>query len=243
MHSAEVSLHCTTPCKKGGDTLQFMSLKTSGCIVRDKICEGKLKSEFEEITFLFDEPRRLLIKSAIKKKILLLTKKVDLMGLYANVPLSSITTFYEFGSNIVVDNISETIWTSLIRTACTRNVNEVPFTTLHSRSTGSNTVYLALQYTHHRNSAVSLKQIKSVCLQLANKLNIEPWDLQLVSIQEDCVLLLSLAKSIAAEVFPVSTATLDTLHLSVPYLDLQTKLFRGDPKQAQAKCFSIHRHR
>ncbi len=189
--------------------------------------------------FLFGEPRRLLIKSAIKKKILLLTKKVDYVQAYLFLQL-------RFSMNlvrIVVDNISETIWTSLIRTACTRNVNEVSFTTLHSRSTGSNTVYLALQYTHHRNSAVSLKQIKSVCLQLANKLNIEPWDLQLVSIQEDCVLLLSLAKSIAAEVFPVSTATLDTLHLSVPYLDLQTKLFRGDPKQAQAKCFSIHRHR
>ncbi len=241
---------CTTPCKKGGDTLQFMSLKTSGCIVKDKLRKGNLKSEFEEITFLFGELRRLLIKSATNSvqelKVLLLTKKVDLMNCNSiDGIICKRTSFFnydflemiitEFGSNSGRQHLRK--YLDKFDTYCIRNVNEVPFTALHSQSTGSNTVYLALQYTHHRNSAVSLKQIKSVCLQLANKLNVEPWDLQLVSIQEDCVLLLSLAKSIAAEVFPVSTATLDTLHLSVPYLDLQTKLFRGDPKQDSSKVF------
>ncbi len=235
---------CTNPCKKGGDTLQFLSLKTSGCIEKDKIRESNFKSEFEEITFLFGELRRLLIQSATNSvqelKILLLTKKVDLMNCNSiDGIICKRTSFFnydflgmiitEFGSSSGRKHLRN--YLDKFDTYCTRNVNEVPFTILHSRSTGSNTLYLALQYTRIGNAAVSLKQIKSLCLQLAKELKVEPWDLQLVSIQEDCVLILSIAKSIAANVFPVSTALLDTLHLTVPYLDLQSKLVRDAPVQ------------
>ena len=107
-----------------------------------------------------------------------------------------ITTFAPSDKPLLTDYLTK------FTAFCERSVFEVPPSDYHGESSESEK-YFSLKYSH--DGPITLNQVKSVCLNIADILKIDSWSLRLASIEDGCVLLkFSVPKEVAKTVLPLS---------------------------------------